>query len=104
MRRRRTPQQATRNIGQEQIDIWRRDCNHERPDRALGGRTRHEFAALQGWASPAEPSWLTFHLDQSRGALQPLGTLTRTLVLCVGAGHTNARAVCSRNQSRAVFT
>jgi putative transposase len=38
---------------QEQIDAWRRDYNHERPHRALGGRTPHESATLQGRASPA---------------------------------------------------
>ena len=38
---------------QEQIDAWRRDYNHERPHRALGGRTPHEFAILQGRPRPA---------------------------------------------------
>ena len=38
---------------QEQIDTWRRDYNYERPHRALGGRTPHEFAALQGGPRPA---------------------------------------------------
>jgi putative transposase len=38
---------------QEQIDVWRQDYNHERPHRALGGRTPHEFAALQGRPRPA---------------------------------------------------
>ena len=38
---------------QEQIEAWRQDYNHERPHRALGGRTPYEFAILQGRASPA---------------------------------------------------
>ena len=41
---------------QEQIDVWRRDYNQERPHRALGGRTPHEFAALSGLASQARQS------------------------------------------------
>jgi putative transposase len=38
---------------QEHLDAWRKDYNHQRPHRALKGRTPHEFAALEGWASPA---------------------------------------------------
>jgi len=38
---------------QEQIDAWRHDYNHQRPHRALGGQTPHEFAVLEGRASPA---------------------------------------------------
>jgi putative transposase len=38
---------------QEQIDVWRQDYNHQRPHRALGGRTPHEFAILQGGPRPA---------------------------------------------------
>ena len=38
---------------QEQIDAWRWDYNHERPHRALGGQTPHEFAILEGRPRPA---------------------------------------------------
>lgn len=38
---------------QEQIDAWRHDYNHQRPHRALDGRTPHEFSMLEGGPRPA---------------------------------------------------